>query len=199
MTHAIVNMMDIDPNESEARALIDGLASEAQAKGGYLHVEVRRVADDAAHERGETITEVAASKRSDGATPDSFGRVWPEGYELCATCGQPDNCGDCTHVKLGVDDVRALGGTTEVPRAETEAMLRSQAEQEGIPQADALEGIPRPETEDRMAYFTVEIAERVGEGDPSPEAADVEAWLRAGMGATSTFGEQIIGMRVVSA
>lgn len=34
--------------------------------------------------------------------PDRFGRDWgslPDD-ELCAECGQPDNCGDCTHEPL---------------------------------------------------------------------------------------------------
>ncbi len=45
-------------------------------------------------------------------TTDKFGRRW-EGFdvrELCPECGQPDNCGDCTHNKLDDDDVLEMGG-----------------------------------------------------------------------------------------
>lgn len=45
---------------------------------------------------------------SNGKTPDNYGRVWPEGYELCPVCSQPDNCGDCTHGRLSDDDVDTL-------------------------------------------------------------------------------------------
>jgi hypothetical protein len=41
---------------------------------------------------------------------DVFGRIWklPKN-ELCPVCGQPDNCGDCNHVRLTKADVVALG------------------------------------------------------------------------------------------
>lgn len=28
---------------------------------------------------------------------DIWGRPYPDGFELCPVCGQPDNCGDCNH------------------------------------------------------------------------------------------------------
>lgn len=28
---------------------------------------------------------------------DIWGRPYPDGFELCRVCGQPDNCGDCNH------------------------------------------------------------------------------------------------------
>lgn len=42
---------------------------------------------------------------------DRFGRLWilsPK--ELCKTCGQPDNCGECNHKKLSNKDVKILKG-----------------------------------------------------------------------------------------
>lgn len=37
---------------------------------------------------------------------DRYGRTWPYAREeLCGTCGQPDNCGDCSHKKLSNEDV----------------------------------------------------------------------------------------------
>lgn len=50
-------------------------------------------------------------------TPDSFGRRWPESYELCDDCGQPDNCGECTHVPLSDGDVAVLLSWEEATRA----------------------------------------------------------------------------------
>lgn len=49
-------------------------------------------------------------------TQDIHGRLWNlASHELCPDCGQPDNCGDCTHEPLGAIDVRVLGGIdTEV-------------------------------------------------------------------------------------
>lgn len=44
--------------------------------------------------------------------PDLYGRCWPgvsEG-ERCRRCGQPDNCGDCTHGQLTDEQVEQLGG-----------------------------------------------------------------------------------------
>lgn len=42
--------------------------------------------------------------------PDVFGRDWgpTNDEELCATCGQPDNCGDCDHGPMTDDDYRTL-------------------------------------------------------------------------------------------
>lgn len=42
--------------------------------------------------------------------PDVFGRDWgtTNDEELCSTCGQPDNCGDCTHEPLTDADYRTL-------------------------------------------------------------------------------------------
>ncbi len=45
---------------------------------------------------------------------DKYGRTWDlPASELCPTCGQPDNCGDCTHGRLTAGDVGALGGRIE--------------------------------------------------------------------------------------
>lgn len=41
---------------------------------------------------------------------DVFGNAWPTDYEVCSTCGQPDNCGDCNHKELTTQEVRFLGG-----------------------------------------------------------------------------------------
>lgn len=43
---------------------------------------------------------------------DNYGRLWPSvpENERCAQCGQPDNCGDCTHEQLTDDEVLELGG-----------------------------------------------------------------------------------------
>lgn len=43
---------------------------------------------------------------------DSFGRRWPATtiLESCSTCGQPDNCGECNHEPLTMEDVLLLGG-----------------------------------------------------------------------------------------
>lgn len=35
---------------------------------------------------------------------------WPMGTELCSTCQQPDNCGDCNHAPLTHTQVEMLGG-----------------------------------------------------------------------------------------
>lgn len=43
------------------------------------------------------------------AMVDIYGRVWPGDYELCPACGQPDNCGDCTHGRLSDEDALYLG------------------------------------------------------------------------------------------
>lgn len=42
---------------------------------------------------------------------DIFGRQWPftSLEEFCPTCGQPDNCGDCSHGDLGDDDAKNIG------------------------------------------------------------------------------------------
>jgi hypothetical protein len=42
---------------------------------------------------------------------DRYGIWWdlPES-ELCSTCGQPDNSGDCTHAQLPDEEVGQLGG-----------------------------------------------------------------------------------------
>lgn len=42
--------------------------------------------------------------------PDRYGRAWPElpDSELCAECGQPDNCDDCNHEPYTDDEVRQL-------------------------------------------------------------------------------------------
>lgn len=44
---------------------------------------------------------------------DLHGRWWPKDMKLCAHCGQPDNCGDCTHEKLAEKEVLLLGGLLE--------------------------------------------------------------------------------------
>lgn len=44
---------------------------------------------------------------------DKYGALWPEEYEVCSECGQPDNTGDCNHKRLSNDDVWELGG---IPR-----------------------------------------------------------------------------------
>lgn len=41
---------------------------------------------------------------------DTFGNTWLHTGESCSTCGQPDNCGDCTHEPLTREEVIALGG-----------------------------------------------------------------------------------------
>lgn len=41
---------------------------------------------------------------------DSFGNQWPDSFELCPTCKQPDNCGDCDHTPLPASEVSELGG-----------------------------------------------------------------------------------------
>ena len=43
---------------------------------------------------------------------DTYGRVWPDGVELCPVCGQPDNCGDCTHGRLTSEQAKELGALT---------------------------------------------------------------------------------------
>jgi hypothetical protein len=50
--------------------------------------------------------------RKSARAADIYGRVWdlPES-ELCSTCGQPDNCGDCNHERLTDDEVAELQGT----------------------------------------------------------------------------------------
>lgn len=46
---------------------------------------------------------------------DGYGRTWPNVplNERCNGCGQPDNTGDCDHVKLADDEVKQLGGVLE--------------------------------------------------------------------------------------
>lgn len=41
---------------------------------------------------------------------DVYGRDWynVSPSELCSECGQPDNCGDCTHGRLSDADYRFL-------------------------------------------------------------------------------------------
>lgn len=43
--------------------------------------------------------------------PDKYGRFWPTvtPAERCSICGQPDNCGDCTHDKLPHNDASSMG------------------------------------------------------------------------------------------
>lgn len=47
--------------------------------------------------------------------PDRYGRDWGATLdeELCDECGQPDNCGDCTHGRLTDEDVAELLGATQ--------------------------------------------------------------------------------------
>lgn len=41
---------------------------------------------------------------------DRYGRLWDlPPAELCPTCGQPDNCGDCNHEPMTADEARQLG------------------------------------------------------------------------------------------
>lgn len=41
---------------------------------------------------------------------DKFGRIWDmRPWDLCDECGQPDNCGDCNHNKLTIDEVKEIG------------------------------------------------------------------------------------------
>lgn len=50
-------------------------------------------------------------------TEDRYGRCWNlPAQELCRECGQPDNCGDCNHEELTLEQVRELGGTTRMTR-----------------------------------------------------------------------------------
>ena len=46
--------------------------------------------------------------------PDIFGRCWPgvSEEERCRQCGQPDNCGDCTHGQLSDAEATQLGAHT---------------------------------------------------------------------------------------
>lgn len=40
---------------------------------------------------------------------DRYGRTWHlPANELCPECGQPDNCGDCTHAALSDDEYALL-------------------------------------------------------------------------------------------
>lgn len=42
---------------------------------------------------------------------DIYGIRWNvDDNETCGVCGQPDNCGDCTHGQLSPEDVESLGG-----------------------------------------------------------------------------------------
>lgn len=41
---------------------------------------------------------------------NKFGRIWDMApYELCVECGQPDNCGDCNHNELTIEDAKEIG------------------------------------------------------------------------------------------
>lgn len=43
---------------------------------------------------------------------DTFGRKWPFPLrELCPTCRQPDNMGECNHQPLAINEVEEIGGT----------------------------------------------------------------------------------------
>lgn len=46
-------------------------------------------------------------------TVDIYGHEWPDGYEVCSECGQPDNCGDCNHQPLSDEDRAELLGDEE--------------------------------------------------------------------------------------
>lgn len=40
---------------------------------------------------------------------DRYGRAWDlPANERCPECGQPDNCGDCTHEPLSDEDAEVL-------------------------------------------------------------------------------------------
>lgn len=54
---------------------------------------------------------------------DQYGRTWPYNFEVCAQCGQPDNCSDCNHSPYTPEDVAELGGRLPI----TPAPLREQA------------------------------------------------------------------------
>lgn len=42
---------------------------------------------------------------------DKFGIYWDlPNDEVCKVCGQPDNCGDCNHHKININDAAKLGG-----------------------------------------------------------------------------------------
>ena len=44
---------------------------------------------------------------------DRYGRQWALPYdERCRECGQPDNCGDCTHGRMTDAEAAELGATT---------------------------------------------------------------------------------------
>lgn len=53
---------------------------------------------------------------------DKFGRTWDLSLsELCPECGQPDNCGECTHAALSPAEVAVLGGTLPAENDEASA------------------------------------------------------------------------------
>jgi hypothetical protein len=47
---------------------------------------------------------------------DNFGRRWPIEYQVCPTCGQPDNVGDCDHTELTLEQALQLGAYPETVR-----------------------------------------------------------------------------------
>lgn len=49
---------------------------------------------------------------------DRYGRRWRlRRRELCPGCGQPDNCGDCTHEKISAREAMALGALPQERKA----------------------------------------------------------------------------------
>jgi hypothetical protein len=70
---------------------------------------------------------------------DNFGRLWPDRFQLCEICKQPDNCGDCNHEPLEAEQVVELGGrlsaheriyvyTTDLLELHSESMTKLEIE-----------------------------------------------------------------------
>lgn len=81
---------------------------------------------------GEDMTETTPNADSVRVTTDRFGRQWrllPA--ELCPTCGQPDNCGDCSHDPLSELQAKELGALNSV---EDQALRRALIDGSGAAQ-----------------------------------------------------------------
>ena len=67
---------------------------------------------------------------------DLYGVTWDlPASELCPTCGQPDNCGDCSHKPLTEDEVYELqgnedGSNRDVPPFDNDPRSDEQIKQE---------------------------------------------------------------------
>lgn len=85
--------------------------TEGGVAGGHLLCELEVPPEQFSALMGASPQEVQGTLYTARQVYDVYDREWDLPWEeRCPECGQPDNCGDCTHEKLSAEDVLELGG-----------------------------------------------------------------------------------------